>query len=99
MRDACVRAAALGGIAGPATFVGGWIAGAATTDRPYSSISDAISRLAAVGADSRSVTTAGFIGFGSGRPSTRGSSRRRSRSPAARSRRAVMFRDLERVVL
>ena len=53
---------------GPAAFIGGWITGAATTDRPYSSIDDAISRLAAVGADSRPVMTAGFIGFGIGLP-------------------------------
>lgn len=59
-----VRLAALGGVIGPAAFIGGWTVSAAITSRTYSSIDDAISRLAAVGADSRPVMTAGFIGFG-----------------------------------
>ena len=49
---------------GPAAFVGAWNAGGALTKRDYSPIDDAISRLAAVGADSRPLMTAGFIGFG-----------------------------------
>lgn len=71
-RSACFqrarRAAALGGIVGPTAFVGAWIGGAAITTREYSAVHDAISRLAAVGNNSRSVMTAGFIGFGIGLP-------------------------------
>lgn len=50
-----VRLAALGGMVGPAVFVGGWTLGAAMTRREYSSVDQAISRLAEVGADSRVV--------------------------------------------
>ena len=57
-------AAALGGVVGPAAFIGAWSIGAAVTNREYSSIDDAISRLAAVGADTRALMTAGFITFG-----------------------------------
>jgi hypothetical membrane protein len=56
--------AAVGGVIGPAVFIGAWTVSAAVTTREYSSIDDAISRLAAVGADSRALMTAGFIGFG-----------------------------------
>ena len=65
---AAVRLAALGGVVGPAMFVGAWVVGAATTNVDYSSVHGAISRLAAVDADSRTVMTAGFIGFGVGLP-------------------------------
>jgi hypothetical protein len=51
-------------VIGPAVFVGAWALSAAVTSRDYSSIDDAISRLAAVGADTRPLMTAGFIGFG-----------------------------------
>jgi hypothetical protein len=59
-----VRTAALGGAVGPAAFIGAWTIGAAVTTVEYSSIDDAISRLAAVGADTRALMTAGFITFG-----------------------------------
>lgn len=59
-----VRTAALGGVIGPAGFIGAWAVGAAITSAPYSSIDDAISRLAAVGADTRWLMTAGFVTFG-----------------------------------
>lgn len=59
-----VRTAALGGVVGPAGFIGAWVIGAATTSAPYSSIDDAISRLAAVGSDTRWLMTAGFVTFG-----------------------------------
>jgi hypothetical membrane protein len=59
-----VRAAALGGVIGPAVFIGAWAIGAAVTTSEYSSIDDAISRLAAVGTDTRVLMTAGFVGFG-----------------------------------
>jgi hypothetical membrane protein len=63
MRDA-VRTAAIGGVIGPAGFIGAWTIGAAVTSTPYSSIDDAISRLAAVGSDTRWLMTAGFVTFG-----------------------------------
>jgi hypothetical membrane protein len=59
-----VRLAALGGVIGPIGFVGAWIASAATTSVPYSSVDEAISRLAAVGSDTRWLMTAGFVTFG-----------------------------------
>lgn len=59
-----VRTAALGGVIGPAGFVGAWVIGASVTSSPYSSIDDAISRLAAVGSDTRWLMTAGFVTFG-----------------------------------
>ncbi len=62
--DRATRLAAIGGVVGPAAFVGAWIASAATTSMPYSSIDDAISRLAAVGADTRWLMTAGMVTFG-----------------------------------
>lgn len=58
------RAAALGGLVGPATFIAAWAVGGATTDRPYDPVDDAISRLAAIGADTRPLMTAGFVAFG-----------------------------------
>jgi hypothetical membrane protein len=59
-----VRTAALGGIIGPAGFVGAWVIGAIATASSYSSIDDAISRLAAVGSDTRWLMTVGFVTFG-----------------------------------
>lgn len=54
---------ALAGIAAPASFVGGWlIAGARARD--YSALRSAISELARVGAPTRPIMTAGFVGFG-----------------------------------
>jgi hypothetical membrane protein len=63
MRDP-TRTATLGGVIGPAGFIGAWVIGAATTSAPYSPIEDAISRLAAIGSDTRWVMTAGFVTFG-----------------------------------
>ena len=57
---------ALGGLLGPAAFIGAWVAGAAITDAGYSSVDDPISRLAAVDAPTRPLMTVGFIGFGIG---------------------------------
>ena len=59
-----VRVAALGGVVGPALFIGAWTVSAAVTGGEYSSVDDAISRLAAADADTRVLMTAGFIGFG-----------------------------------
>lgn len=63
MRDP-FRTATLGGVIGPAGFIGAWVIGAAVTAAPYSSIDDAISRLAAVDSDIRWLMTAGFVTFG-----------------------------------
>jgi hypothetical membrane protein len=59
------RAAAAGGIIGPTAFVGAWAVGSAAAPG-YSAVDDAISRLAAVGADTRPLMTAGFVTFGVG---------------------------------
>src|SRR4051794_31795517 len=54
----------LAGVIGPAAFIGAWATGAAVTARDYSSVHDAISRLASVRADTRPLMTAGFVIFG-----------------------------------
>jgi hypothetical membrane protein len=54
---------ALGGLLGPAAFVSAWLVGGRRTSG-YSPARDAISRLAAEGAPTRSLMTAGFMGFG-----------------------------------
>jgi hypothetical protein len=51
-------------VIGPTGFIGAWVVGATVTSVPYSSIDDAISRLAEVGADTRWLMTAGFVTFG-----------------------------------
>lgn len=63
-----VRWAALGGVVGPIGFIGAWSIGAALMGADYSSIEDAISRLAAVDAETRTLMTAGFVVFGIGLP-------------------------------
>jgi len=63
--DAQVRLLALGGIVGPAAFVGAWAIAGATTAH-YSAISNAISDLAAVDAPRRVAMTGGFVVFGIG---------------------------------
>ena len=52
----------MGGIVGPAAFIGAWVAGTVVLDG-YSPITDAISRLAAVGADTRWLMSTGFLAF------------------------------------
>jgi hypothetical protein len=64
---ATVRLAAVGGLVGPVLFAGAWIAGSVISPG-YSVIDDPISRLAAVGVDTRALMTAGFIAFGIGLP-------------------------------
>ena len=60
-----VRLLALGGVVGPVAFVGTWaLAGVVT--QGYSTVDDAISDLAAVGASTRVAMTIGFVGFGLG---------------------------------
>jgi hypothetical membrane protein len=57
-----MRAAAVGGVVGPVAFITAW--GIASTIQPgYSASDDAISELAAVGADTRAFMTGGFVVF------------------------------------
>ena len=58
---------AWGGIAGPAAFITAWAVGG-TIRSGYSPVDDAISLLAAVGASTRPLMTAGFVAFGVGVP-------------------------------
>jgi hypothetical protein len=57
------RALAWGGIAGPLGFVSAWATAGALT-RGYSPVEDAVSRLAAVHAETRWLMTGGFAWFG-----------------------------------
>ncbi len=57
------RAPALAGIVGPAAFIAAWVSAGLLT-AGYSPVDDAISRLAAVGAPTRVLMTAGFVCFG-----------------------------------
>lgn len=61
------RRLAIGGIAGPAAFIGAWAVGGLIKDG-YDPVDTAISRLAAAGAETQPLMTAGFIGFGLGVP-------------------------------
>ena len=61
------KLAAVGGIVGPGAFIGAWVVGSATK-AGYSPVDDAISRLAAVGASTKPLMTAGFVTFGLGVP-------------------------------
>ncbi len=57
------RLSATAGIVGPAAFIAAWaVAGARTAG--YSAVDDAISRLAASGAPTRALMSAGFVCFG-----------------------------------
>ena len=61
------RLAAVGGIVGPVVFVAAWaVLGRRAPD--YSAVDDAISRLAATGAEDRAAMTAGMVAFGVGVP-------------------------------
>lgn len=57
------RLGALAGIGAPVSFVGGWLV-AGSCAASYSPVRDHISDLAAVGAPTRPLMTAGFVGFG-----------------------------------
>jgi len=61
------RLLAIGGVIGPVAVVSTWATLGAVV-AGYSPTQDAISRLAAVGADTRPVMTAGFVVFGVGVP-------------------------------
>jgi hypothetical membrane protein len=56
------RLGALAGIAAPASFISGWVVGGARATS-YDPLKDAISQLARVGAPTRPLMTAGFLGF------------------------------------
>ncbi len=67
MLSATVRRCAVGGVIGPAAFIGAWSL-AGISARNYSPTQDAISRLAEAGAPTRVAMTAGFVVFGVGVP-------------------------------
>src|SRR3954451_3356712 len=56
------RVAALGGVVGPVAFIVAWVAASAIAPA-HSAMDDAISELAAVGADTRALMTTGFVVF------------------------------------
>lgn len=58
-----MKVTALAGIGAPVCFVTGWVVGGARA-RHYSPLHDAISQLARIGAPTRPIMTAGFVGFG-----------------------------------
>ncbi|HVV37432.1 MAG TPA: DUF998 domain-containing protein [Acidimicrobiales bacterium] len=59
------RLAAIGGVAGPAAFIGAWgVLG--TRLKHYNPLHDPISRLAAIGSSTRAPMTAGFLAFSVG---------------------------------
>lgn len=58
------RLAAACGIAGPAAFVGAWVAGGLLRRPGYSPVSQAISQLARSGTSTRPLMTTGFVAFG-----------------------------------
>ncbi|MGH9177487.1 MAG: DUF998 domain-containing protein, partial [Acidimicrobiales bacterium] len=59
------RAAAWGGVAGPASFLAAWAVGGVLR-AGYDPMEQAISRLAETGASSRAMMTAGFTGLAAG---------------------------------
>lgn len=77
-----------GGLLGPAAFVTAWVVGGLRTPG-YDPTRDAISRLAAVGAPTRPLMTAGFVGFGVLVPLAAPSLARSLRAPAVTATAAV----------
>jgi hypothetical protein len=61
------RLGALSGIAAPASFITGWMVGGSRA-KGYDPLKDAISQLARVGAPTRPLMTAGFLGFSARAP-------------------------------
>ena len=76
-----LRWPAIGGVVGPAGFIAAWAAGAVVS-KELSPVQDAISRLAAVGADTRPLMTTGFVVFGIGLPVFATALRRHVAGPA-----------------
>ncbi len=70
------RGVAWCGAIGPAAFISAWALGGAITSRDYSPVEDTISQLAAVGAPTRPLMTAGMIVFGVALPVYAGAMRR-----------------------
>ena len=58
------RRLAIGGAVGPIGFVSAWAIGGIVTSRRYSPVEDTISQLAAIGAPTRALMTAGMVVFG-----------------------------------
>lgn len=58
------RGLAIGGAVGPIGFVSAWAIGGIVTSRRYSPVEDTISQLAAIGAPTRALMTAGMVVFG-----------------------------------
>ena len=58
------RSLAWGGVIGPIGFVSAWTIGGIVTSRRYSPVEDTISQLAAIGAPTRTLMTAGMVAFG-----------------------------------
>lgn len=77
------RAAAVCGVLAPASFVGAWLVGGAVQDG-YEPLVDAISRLAAEGAQARPLMTGGLVAFGLLAPVWARTLGARLRSPALR---------------
>ena len=77
-----MRRLAWGGAIGPIAFVSAWVVGGLVTDRNYSPVDDTISRLAAVGAETRPLMTAGFVAFGLAVPAYAAALRRAIPGPA-----------------
>jgi hypothetical protein len=69
-RTVATRILRFGSLVGPASFVTAWALAGAVTDRTYSPVRDTISRLAAVGADTRPLMTTGMIAFGVALPAS-----------------------------
>jgi hypothetical protein len=65
MRSETSRRLLAGGVAGPVAFAGAWLWGSLTTDG-YTMVGQPISRLAALGAPSRPMMTAGLLAFAGG---------------------------------
>lgn len=64
--DRRLRWAGVAGLIGPTAFISCWVAAGVIARRGTSPSADAISRLAAAGADTRWMMTTGFIAFGVG---------------------------------
>ncbi len=68
MRISWARVSGWAGFLGPAAFVSAWVVGGVVTDHSYDPTRDTISRLAAIGSDTRTLMSAGMVAFGSMMP-------------------------------
>lgn len=71
----------LGGVVGPVVFASAWMIGGAMKEG-YSPVHDAISRLAAIGSNTRPLMTTGFVAFGVAVPAAAAAFRRAIDGPA-----------------